>query len=158
VYSVASGDNVSIYIDGVLDTASANGNTWVWTTGQELEFGLSHDAQYQAYSGLLDDVRIYNQALSDADVTSVFTKGAPADNTSLVLELLFNTAPVAGVSFSWHCPDAILQSANSLTEPFVDVTYPVSTLNVLLPAASNKFYRYRASHTPQTIITNPYRM
>jgi hypothetical protein len=35
------------------------------------ELGLSHDSTYQAYDGLLDDVRFYNQMLADADIASI---------------------------------------------------------------------------------------
>ena len=157
VYELAAGGNLSIYVDGTVDTATANANAWSWTTGQELEFGLSDAVQYQPYNGLLDDVRIYNQALADADISALYTNGVPANNSALVSQFLFNTAPVAGASFSWFCSGAVLQSADAVSGPYTDMTYPVFTFNSLLPG-SQKFYRYRVSHTPQTIVSNPYRM
>ena len=83
--------------------------------------------------------------------------GTLADNPSLILRLNFDTPPVAGMSLSWQCPGAILQSADVATGPYSDLTYAVSPYHSVFSGAK-KFYRYRANHSPQTILANPYLM
>ncbi len=121
-----------------------------------MELGLSHDTNaWQAYQGLLDDVRFYNRALTDTEIASAYG-GSLVDSTALVMQLNFTAAPEAGISLTWQCPDAVLQSATSVNGPYVDVPGAASPYNVSLQGAA-KFYRYRG-HTPQVIIANPYLM
>jgi hypothetical protein len=78
------------------------------------------------------------------------------DTTALTLHLNFDTAPVSGVTLQWLCPDAILQSADSVAGPFTDVPGAVSPRPTGVRTGV-KFYRYRG-HTPITIVANPYLM
>jgi hypothetical protein len=152
-----SGGSVSLYVDGALDPNSLSGvQAWSWPTGQELELGLSHDTtDWQAYNGLMDDVRFYNRALSASEILLAYG-GALVDTTALVMQLNFTTAPGVGSTLTWQCPDAILQSADSINGPWTDLKgaaspYSVGTQNTPV------FYRYRG-HTPVVIIANPYLM
>jgi hypothetical protein len=155
-YERVANGNVSLYIDNQFDNAVQNVSGWAWTPGQELEFGRSHDIQWQAYNGLIDDVRVYNRVLTGSEISSLFS-GTLADDPSLILRLNFDTSPVAGISFSWQCPEAILQSADVAPGPYSDLSYAVSPYHSVFPGAK-KFYRYRANRVPQTMITNPYLM
>jgi len=65
-------------------------------------------------------------------------------------------APGSGISLTWQCPDAILQSADSLTGPYTDIPDAVSPYSVGVEKAA-KYYRYRG-HTPVVIVANPYLM
>ena len=67
-----------------------------------------------------------------------------------------DAAPVAGVTLKWLCPDAVLQSADSVTGPYTDVPGAVSPVPTALRSGV-KFYRYRG-HVPTTIVSNPYLM
>jgi hypothetical protein len=147
---------MSIYIDGQFDTGSAVGFDWSWVSGQEIELGLSHDTtSWQAYQGLLDDVRVYNRVLSGTEIASLHT-GAIVDANALVMQLNFTSAPEQGISLHWQCSDAVLQSADSVTGPYTDVVGAASPYNVSV-LKSAKFYRYRG-HTPVTVVSNPYLM
>ena len=147
-----------LYVDGQPD---ASGpllmGAWSWPSpSQELELGLSHDTNsWQAYNGLLDDVRYYNRVLSPAEIASAFT-GALVDTNALVMQLNFTTAPGSGINLTWQCPDAILQSADVVNGPYTDLPGAVSPYSVSVQSGA-KFYRYRG-HTPLVIVANPYLM
>jgi hypothetical protein len=156
-YDQGNGGEVDLYIDGQSTASGANSSAWSWQAGQEIELGLSHDTNaFQSFNGLLDDVRVYNRILMPTEVSTAFSSGGLVDTNALTMQLNFDAAPSAGVTLKWQCPDAILQSAGSLTGPFTDVPGAVSPH----PAAQRstvKFYRYRG-HVPQQIVSNPYLM
>ena len=147
---------LAIYIDGQPYFNSALAADWSWQPGQEIELGLSHDTNtFQPYNGLLDDVRIYNRALTDSEVLSAYG-GALVDTNALVMQLNFTTAPEQGITLTWQATDAVLQSADSVAGPYTDVLGAVSPYSVSVRQTA-KFYRYRG-HTPSTLIANPYLM
>jgi hypothetical protein len=122
-----------------------------------LELGLSHDTNsWQAYNGLMDEVRFYNRALAAGEITSAYS-GALVDTNALVMQLSFTTAPGAGLALTWQCPNAVLQSADSVNGPYTDLPGAASPYNVSVQQTA-KFYRYRTQHTPVVIIANPYLM
>jgi hypothetical protein len=147
---------LAIYTDGQFNNSTTINADWSWQAGQELELGLSHDTNsFQPYNGLMDDVRFYNRALTAPEIASAHT-GALVDTNALVMQLNFTSAPAAGITLTWQCPDAVLQSANSVNGPYADVPGAASPYNVGVQKAS-KFYRYRG-HTPVAVISNPYLM
>lgn len=147
---------MAIYVDGQFDSSTLAGEDWSWQVGQEIELGLSHDTNsWQAYQGLLDDVRVYNRVLSDPEIASLHT-GAIVDTNALVMQLNFTQAPGQGITLRWQCGDAVLQSADTVTGPYTDVVGAASPYSVSV-LKSAKFYRYRG-HTPVTIVSNPYLM
>ncbi len=160
-YDQSAAGQVTVYVDGQLVTSSGNASAWSWQPGQEIELGLSHDTNnYQAFNGLLDDVRMYNRVLTQAEITSAFGS-ALVDTATLVLDLDFGAPPGSGVTLKWLSPDAILQSADSVSGPYTDVPGAVSPRPIATPSSGQssaaKFYRYRG-HVPITIVSNPYLM
>ena len=152
VYNQAVGDSV-LYIDGVQEAQQAGNGAWSWSS-REIEFGLSHDPAWLAFNGLLDDFRLYSRGLTGAEVASIHTSDALVDTSNLILRLNFDAGPQPGLTLSWQIPGSVLQSADSITGPFNDL----STASPYAAAAqgSKKFYRYR---NPQTsVISNPYLM
>jgi hypothetical protein len=148
--------SLSFYIDGVVNNNAPVGSPWTWPTGQELEWGLSHDTNtWQAYNGLMDDVRFYNRGLSDTEIASAYS-GALVDTNALIMQLNFTAAPGQGMTLTWKCPDAVLQSADAVNGPYTDLVGATSPYNVGLQKAA-KFYRYRG-HTPVVVNSNPYLM
>jgi hypothetical protein len=155
VYDQSLGQ-LAFYIDGQGDASETLSSFSLANQGQELELGLSHDTNsWQAYIGLMDDVRFYNRALTSSEITSAYG-GALVDPTALVTQLNFTTAPGPGVNLTWQCTDAILQSADSVNGPYTDVPGAVSPYSIGVQTAA-KFYRYRG-HTPVVVISNPYLM
>jgi hypothetical protein len=145
----------SIYVDGQFDSGTFAAD-WSWPASQEIELGLSHDTNsWQAYQGLIDDVRVYKRVLSGSEIASLHT-GAIVDANALLMQLNFTTAPGQGITLRWQCGDAVLQSADSVTGPYTDVTGAASPYSVSV-LKSAKYYRYRG-HTPITVVSNPYLM
>jgi hypothetical protein len=148
--------SLNFYIDGMPNNNAPVGSPWTWPTGQELEWGLSHDTNtWQAYNGLMDDVRFYDRGLSDTEVASAYT-GALVDTNALIMQLNFTAAPGLGMTLTWSCPDAVLQSADAVNGPYTDLAGAASPYNVGAQNAA-RFYRYRG-HTPVVINSNPYLM
>ena len=154
-YDVTMG--VQLYVDGVADYSYDNlpSAVWNWPAGQQIELGLSHDPQWQAFSGQLDDVRLYTRILDSTEIGTLYTSNAVVDATTLVLRLDFNTAPVAGVSINWQSGTDVLQSATSLNGPFTNLPQATSPYYVL-PGGAQQFFRF--THTTATLQSNPYDM
>ena len=155
-YDQTASGVVTIYIDGAVNAFNFNASAWTWQPGQEFELGFSNDpGRWQPYNGMLDDVRVYNRILSDAEVALAFT-GSLVDNAALLLRLNFDAPPQTGFTLQWACPDAILQMAPNVTGPYTDLP----TIVAPYPKAaqgSAKFFRYRG-HTPSNVVSNPYLM
>jgi hypothetical protein len=71
VYDQSAAGYIKIYIDGALSGSNSNTGEWAWPVDQPLEFGLSHDNYWFAFNGEMDDIRVYNRALTDAEITQV---------------------------------------------------------------------------------------
>src|SRR5260370_13713219 len=71
VYDQGPSGFFSFYVDGVLDASGANALSWSWVPDQEIEIGKSHASFWSAYTGFLDDFRIYNRILTAAEVADI---------------------------------------------------------------------------------------
>ncbi|MDB6039371.1 MAG: hypothetical protein JWM99_3212 [Verrucomicrobiales bacterium] len=154
-YDQSDGGLISIYIDGKPNNSNPNTGTWSWPATQEIEYGLSDDTYWRPYNGLLDDLRVYNRALTDAEVASIAASDALVDPTALALRLNFDAPAIAGVRVGWKSSDAVLQSSSIVTGPYTDVPDATSPF-VIEAGAGNVFYRY--THIPVSIQSNPYDM
>ena len=159
VYDQTGNSPDAFYIDGQPDSGGTGTlPAWSWPTnnpGPEIELGLSDTNSWQAFNGIMDDVRFYNRALTAAEVASAYT-GALVDTNALIMQLNFSAPPGSGISLTWGATDVILQSADSVNGPYTDVPGAVSPYSVS-PQGAAKFYRYRG-HTPAVIVANPYLM
>ncbi len=68
------GQRLALYIDGRLDmavnaTGRINRNAWPLLIGENAERGLRY------WNGMIDDVRIYNYALSESDILGLYRSG-----------------------------------------------------------------------------------
>jgi hypothetical protein len=78
-----SGGQVVLYIDG---QPAATGTAPAFTFGANdpLRFGVQTDGFWTPYNGLLDDVQVYNRALSAAEVQAIYSPVAVAPPANLV--------------------------------------------------------------------------
>ena len=156
VYDQTLSGDVYIYVDGVQQTGAGNFNAWSWQANQPIQLGLSASGG-QPFNGILDDVRVYNEALTPTQIASVYSSDALVDTNALVMRLNFDGPPAYGFMLNWQYPNAVLQSAGSLNGPYTDVPGAVAPYHPpILMEKSDQFYRYR--HTPATLISNPYLM
>src|SRR5207245_591052 len=90
-----------LYVDGAQKSSLAwTGTPGAPTTPQDVHIahypGAFGGAEY--FPGVLDDVRIYNRALSASEIATLFTSAPPsADTTPPTVSI---TAPAAGASVS----------------------------------------------------------
>ena len=73
----AASNNVHIYIDGVLhDGSLSTSYTYKPATGVSFTIGARREASHELYfSGSLDEVRIYNRALSLPEISALYRMG-----------------------------------------------------------------------------------
>jgi hypothetical protein len=69
----------SIYVDGLL--ISANNSQVQSIIPDQLTFGNRALLNFQFFNGLIDDIAIYNRALTQEEITALYT-GIPVDNNS----------------------------------------------------------------------------
>jgi len=79
VVGVYDGTRGCLYLDGELDvSASATGS--IDTNSEPVYIGANSDKSGRFWDGLIDDVRIYNYALSEAEVKEVYAGRGPGPN------------------------------------------------------------------------------
>jgi len=81
---VYDGSTVWIYVNGALESSAAFTGTLL-QTGQPLCIG-SYGAVGEPVNGLIDDLRVYNRALSAAEIQTLFNATAPAPPSSLIIQ------------------------------------------------------------------------
>ncbi|QDS96869.1 LamG domain-containing protein [Adhaeretor mobilis] len=90
VVATYDGSSIRLYINGQLDN-SVNDQFTITTNNLPLALGAEHGG-YRAFSGGMDDVRIYNHAIDDAEVQSLYSN-QPAAPT--------NQAPQVNAGSNW---------------------------------------------------------
>jgi len=73
---VYDGNAVTTYLNAVVDRRNVVGNIPIQYNASPLIIGQTPTAQY--LNGVIDDIRIYNRALSTAEIQSIFTNAAAA--------------------------------------------------------------------------------
>ena len=80
VAMVYDGTDKRIYINGALDAATPQPKTdAVDGSVNPVQLGRRESGGPRFYDGILDEVRIYRQALSDTDIADIFTSVTPVD-------------------------------------------------------------------------------
>ncbi|HEX4119469.1 MAG TPA: LamG-like jellyroll fold domain-containing protein [Verrucomicrobiae bacterium] len=148
---------LGLFVDGGLESTNPTGTAWSWDIGQPIQIGYSSDPIWERYEGLLDDIRYYSAVLTPSQISTIYTTGALVDTNDLQMQLNFNAAPGAGVSLSWKEGSVVLQSAPTILGPWTDLPGAVSPFTIV-PAAGQQYFRYRYTHVPQTVTSNPYLM
>jgi hypothetical protein len=83
IVATRNGGTIELYIDGSLDTSAAAGTVGAVTTGDELYIGCMADGNpppYYGFEGVIDDVKIYNAALSLTDVQNNYNHNVVTTN------------------------------------------------------------------------------
>ena len=63
---------IDLWVDGQLDTRpSGDPGPWHPIAGFDVKIGIRYDGRGRQFTGAIDDVRIYNRALSDAEVAGL---------------------------------------------------------------------------------------
>lgn len=148
--------DVRFYIDGVLDPLTVSGGTEInTTTTNPVLIGSSPGIAGRALTGKMDDIRIYNRALSGEEIAELITQIAtPLQVTAISrlengsVQLSWSGAP--GDYFFEYSFDLLegnwieLSDSETIDEGETTAT---SVDNIVAPVASNRkvFYRFRAA-------------
>jgi len=81
--AVRESSQIRFYVDGVLAQSATEGTPRNVTTTEALRFGSLSPASLQTMSGALDEIRLYDSALSQSEITELATVPEPA--TAIVL-------------------------------------------------------------------------
>jgi hypothetical protein len=74
---VFNGASRKIYLDGALRASSSNGaHTTETFNGKTFQIGRWQGSTNMHFNGLIDEVRVYDIALTDSDVTTIYGNGA----------------------------------------------------------------------------------
>lgn len=144
-YDQSATGRLEIFVDGVSQDAQANTAAWSWPTTQQIEIGRSHDAYWKVLNGQMDDFRIYNRILTQAEIASVQSSDALVDTAALKVRYNFDTTGT-GTSLTW--PAGSLQSSPTLgpsavwtTVPGAASPYPFLPPAPATPPGGAMFYR-----------------
>jgi hypothetical protein len=86
VVGTYDGSTQKLYVDGILDSsASVSGS--IGTNNEPLLIGKHRGCKSQHFDGVLEDVRIYDRALSEAEIQTLYKEG---EDISLVAYYPFN--------------------------------------------------------------------
>jgi type II secretory pathway pseudopilin PulG len=75
--AVKSGTSCRVFVDGTYRTQSQGVHTTVTANAKNLYIGAKPNLTGEYWNGYLDEVRIYNRALADAEVLSLFSSVVP---------------------------------------------------------------------------------
>ena len=89
IAAVLNEENVSVFVDGSLETEGTFDNTVTGNGSEDLSFGHSPWAS-EYYSGLLDEIRIWNQALAQEQIQAHMNTPLSGDENGLVGYWNFN--------------------------------------------------------------------
>ena len=77
VHNPLLAEPIRIYIDGVEDGVSATYSSPIDLTNSPVRIGSNVQAAGRSWDGIVDDVRVYDRALSPAEVETMYATGGP---------------------------------------------------------------------------------
>lgn len=96
--SIVPGTGTSVYLDGVLEGTTGNGNNGI-NPNDIIRIGIIYDlSSGNRYRGRLDDLRIYNTALSGYQLTALRHRDAPAEPYLDWKDQAFSSLPYGAVN------------------------------------------------------------
>jgi hypothetical protein len=143
-----------LYFNGELDARSVTGGASIRSSRTDLSIGAggffpAANMAGEAFAGLIDEVRIYNRALSETEMQTLYNY-----ENSPILTLLRNADQT--VSLSWRGAGA-LEQTESLTPPNWQPAPSQANPQVISTMGAMKFYRMKAEPAPRppSIIVQP---
>lgn len=151
------GSTVKLFLNGQLVSTFAYAATIGTSNNNMLIGAMANKADPGFFTGAIDDIRIYNRALSDAEITSLFTEGgwsAPSVPQLQSIDFFGNTArltwqPVGGTALWYHVYRGKDSTALSLIDsvslaPSFDNTVMFDTVYYYRITAVDSYYRQSA--------------
>jgi hypothetical protein len=101
IISVVNGDNLKIYLNGiiVLDTIVDNNKRVINNANLLFGSGARTDLPAEQFNGKLDDIAIYNRALTDQEITNLYNSVSSNECLTMTINTgVLSTSPVTYTS------------------------------------------------------------
>ena len=118
-----------IYVNGVLDNSGAESAIYTVAIPIPIAYSPKFAGSANYFKGTLDDVRIYNRALSAADVAKLYNAGAAKQNVSqatLIPNGLVGYWTMDGKTTNWSTNQELDSSGNGNTGTLVNMSQTTS--------------------------------
>jgi len=148
--------SIKIYINGVLNSETEDSYSTFNNNNEELWFGQCAESltEYSWFNGILDEVRIYNRALSESEIVSLYAPAGQSDLTpglSAIDILKNNKNATSGVY--WIDPDG-----DGSIEPFqayCDMTTDGGGWTLLMKLnGDNETFQYSSAYWTDSQVFN----
>jgi len=116
------GDYMKLYLNGVLYATSAKVSGTINSAGTNLAIG-NNLGKTRSFKGVIDEVRVYNRALSAAEIQEVFEKG-PDFSSRLLAKVPKGTTQFI-VTLTWQGLGSISPTIESPSKNYTEDTVPV---------------------------------
>jgi hypothetical protein len=144
------GSQIKVYVDGVLkDTVSKSGN--ITSTTAEAMIGRSLAAPNNPFIGTIDEVRVYDRALSSEEIMTDYLEGDITETTYNHYWVESGTNATYRWDFNVAFPANSSGQIVNVTFPnghqVLNITYPVGeNLNAALPTDTYAVLSYNSTH------------
>ena len=91
IVAVKAGNSASIYINGTLSGSATIGQPLDYSRGFIPRIGGNDGIDFDAFGGLIDDVRFYNRALSAQEISTLYTTESVAEVPAAPVDFSFLT-------------------------------------------------------------------
>ena len=165
-------NGVKLYVDGILLGTTTALNSSI-SHNFNMRIGYSYEGPYHFYhDGLIDDIRIYDRALSEAEIQALYYEGTGVNSVSQVIvqaELINPCEPIAVVStqsitetldFGTGLVDSFMIKNTGCGDLIADISSGASWLEqfqttLTVPEADSVYvvYELDGNQTPDTLLT-----
>ncbi len=136
--SLSSTNGMSLYIDGSListdpTTTTAENYTGYWRIGFDNLNGWGVTSSSFYFNGNLDDVFIYNRAITASEVTTLYNATGGANNDGPVCfgsTVNLSATTIGGATYSWTGPNSFSSSTQNPSLTFTVAAAGTYTVNV----------------------------
>ena len=129
---------MALYVDGILAgantvTTTAQNYSGYWRIGYDNNSGWTSQPSNYYFNGLLDDVLIYQRALSAGEINTLYNSPDGAGNNGPVCSgatLSLSATTLSGVTYAWTGPNGFTSSLQNPTLNYLAANAGVYTLQV----------------------------
>ena len=142
------GANVKLYVNGSQESSTTDTGVIDYTASTSPTIGKRAGYAQNYFPGYIDEVRVYNRALSAAQIAQDYNNGKPLYNTVAHQELsLADTSWTADVTINdaqTHTPDSITKTTNAIdpSNSAPDQNIPSTRAHALVDANSVGYWQF----------------
>ncbi len=156
VATLSSSAGIRLYVDGVLigtdatATSGQAGYSGYWRVAYDNITGWPSAPSSALFNGSIDDILIYNRAITGTEVSTLYTSPGGAANNGPVCAgttLTFSAPTIGGASYVWSGPNSFASSAQNPTLTYASAYTGTYTLSVTQGGCTSVAYSNAAPKT-----------